>query len=82
LPNLNERVRGEAKMLRINGMNRAVVLAMHKHLLTCAACSHIANALTVPCRNEDRQAMYQDQICRFDGPLQPPQPIHACAAAE
>ena len=47
-------------------MDRHVVLAMRKHLLTHAAYAHIFNKITDFCRNEYQAAMHEDQIPSFD----------------
>ena len=82
LPNLNQSILEEVKLFRINGMNRNVVLAMRKHLMTHAAYSHIFNELTAYCRNEYLRAMRADEIPSFDDLLQPPAEQVLWSAAE
>jgi DNA-binding transcriptional LysR family regulator len=82
LPNLNQSILEEVKLFRINGMNRNVVLAMRKHLMTPAAYSHIFNELTAYCRNEYLRAMRADEIPSFDDLLQPPAEQVLWSAAE
>ena len=66
MPNLSESIVEKVKLFRINGMNRTVVLAMRKHLLTHAAYAHIFRELTAYCRNEYLKAMNMDDIPLFD----------------
>lgn len=81
LPNLNQSILNEVKLFRINGMNRTVVLAMRKHLMTHSAYSHIFNELTTYCRNEYLRAMRADEIPFFDDLLtqRPPSVLRPAA---
>ena len=81
LPNLSQSVLGQVRLYCITGMNRDVVLAMRKHLLTHAAYAHIFNKLTDFCRNEYLAAIHEDQIPSFDD-LMPPAATAMSAAAE
>lgn len=80
LPNLSHSTLENVKLFRINGMNRNVVLAMRKHLLTHAAFSYIFNELTTYCRDEYLQSMGANEIPDFDDLLLPlPQDLRSAA---
>jgi DNA-binding transcriptional LysR family regulator len=80
LPNLSQATLNRVKLFRIKGMERSVVLAMRKHLLTHAAYSYIFNELAAYCRTEYLSAMHEDQIPLFDDLLQQAMPAQSQAA--
>ncbi len=79
LPNLSQTTLDSVKLFRITGMNRHVVLAMRKHLLTHAAYAHIFNRLTDFCRFEYQTAMHEESIPSFDDLLPAAPSIRAAA---
>lgn len=70
LPNLPQSILDQVKLFRLTGMNRQIMLAMRKHLLTHAAYAHIFNRLTEFCRSEYLTAMHEELIPSFDDLLQ------------
>ena len=63
-------------------MNKVMVLATRKHLMTHPAYAQIFNELTAYCRDEYLRANGVDQIPSFDDLLQPQRPGRLMSAAE
>ncbi len=82
LPNLSQTTLQSVKLFRLKGMNRIVVLAMRKHLLTHGAYAHIFNELTNYCRTEYVAAMHEEQIPCFEDMLPAEIPAITVEAAE
>lgn len=82
LPNLSQSVLGQVRLYCITGMNRDVVLAMRKHLLTHAAYAHIFSKLTDFCRYEYLAAMQEEPMPSFDDLLPSAPHPEMSAAAE
>ena len=62
LPNLNRSLLNEVKLHRVDGMNKVIVLAMRKNLLTLPACAHFFTELSAYCRNEYQQTIRENLI--------------------
>lgn len=82
LPNLSEATRGRIKLFLIDGMNRTVVLAMRKHLLTHGAYTHIFNGLSTFCRAEYLNEMNGEAVQGFQDFYQSGLPDVIATAAE
>ena len=82
LPNLSETTRRRIKLFLIDGMNRTVVLAMRKHLLTHGAYAHIFNGLSTFCRTEYLNEMNTEIVQGFQDFYQSTLPDVIPTAAE